>query len=456
MATRFHYAAPILRQLLISRARRLRSGGLPASLPTSSQDKPFVIVTGSGRSGTSAVARVLHESGVKMGENFGEPSEMNPVGFYQELPVGDLNGRLMMECGLSRPNRWAWRSTVLAVAEEHREEMEDLASTATDGWKDPLFSLTLEAWLPHLPRRLKVVLCVRSPEAYERSATRMYGLLTREAIEEIERWWVNNLRRILDIIRDYRLEATCVAYDDLVQRPEETVAAVASFIGRPLDAKYVEPELRHYEYPVPRRHAALYQRALALDLRRPAAARQASGVAALLARLGKRDVLTEDEARAIDEYLERVRAIAFQVVAAKADWGARVGAPEPKLARYEELGSNQRQVLEETRSASAEYVQVLSKVQPELGMLLPPAALERYHETTRDWVDRERLAAQLVLQAAAGPHPDRGALADALRAWRLFSSPEAEAKMQKRRRRAYQRGLRASGYRAAQAEMERS
>ena len=61
MATRLSYALPILRQLMLTTARRLRPGGLAAALPPADGDSPFVIVTGTGRSGTSAVARVLHE-----------------------------------------------------------------------------------------------------------------------------------------------------------------------------------------------------------------------------------------------------------------------------------------------------------------------------------------------------------------------------------------------------------
>ena len=133
MATRFHYAVPILRQLIISQARRLRRGGLPASLPAPSQDKPFIIVTGAGRSGTSAVARVLHESGVSMGTEFAKQSDANPDGFYEDMGIWWLHERLLTELGmlnLRYPGRWPWRSTVLAVAASTREEMRALIAAA--------------------------------------------------------------------------------------------------------------------------------------------------------------------------------------------------------------------------------------------------------------------------------------------------------------------------------------
>ena len=63
-------------------------------------ERPFIIVTGAGRSGTSAVARVLHESGVRMGNDFDAPSAVNPEGFYEETPVWTLNQRLLTDLGM--------------------------------------------------------------------------------------------------------------------------------------------------------------------------------------------------------------------------------------------------------------------------------------------------------------------------------------------------------------------
>ena len=262
MATRLNYALPFFAQLLLSGRNRLRSGGLAGSLPASSETKPFIIVTGAGRSGTSAVARVLHESGVAMGARFAEASDDNAVGFYEELPVADLNWRIMTEAGMARSGRVPWRLTLLAVASAHGQAMKELFdSTAADGWKDPGFCLTLESWLPHLARRPKVVFCLRSPEAYLHSLTRIYGYLGREGKQ---RAWAKRNRRLLDVVREYGLEATCVEYDTLVERPEETIAHLAEFVGHPLDAKYVTPPLRRFNQPIPEEYVRLYEEVKAL------------------------------------------------------------------------------------------------------------------------------------------------------------------------------------------------
>src|SRR3972149_5462355 len=105
----------------------------------------MIIVTGAGRSGTSAVARVLHESGVRMGHDLAEATEDNAEGFYEELPVVLLHERMLRDLhmsGLWQPQslRWARRPTVLAVAERYRDAMAALAAGAPDGREGPPLS----------------------------------------------------------------------------------------------------------------------------------------------------------------------------------------------------------------------------------------------------------------------------------------------------------------------------
>jgi len=228
----------------------------------------MIIVTGAGRSGTSAVARVLHESGVRMGHNLAEATEDNPEGFYEELPVVLLHERMLRDLrmsGLWQPQslRWARRPTVLAVAQRYRDAMAALAADALDGWKDPRFSITLEAWLPSLPAQPKVIVCLRSPAACAESVQRVFGLVELQAAR---RQWARHYRRLLDVIRDYELEATCVEYDSLVERPEETVAALAAFVGRPLRAEYVDAPLRRHVQPVPEQYRKLYEEVASLQV----------------------------------------------------------------------------------------------------------------------------------------------------------------------------------------------
>lgn len=227
-------------------------------------ERPFIIVTGAGRSGTSAVARVLHESGVRMGSDFDAPSDVNPEGFYEETAVWTLNQRLLTDLGMGdyrHPELWPSRSTVLAAAARHEPAMRELAANANAGWKDPRFAITLEAWLPRLPARPKLIVCLRSPAAQVESVVRGYGLVDRATVKRL---WVKHYRRLLDVIQDYRLEATCVEFDALVERPQKATAALSEFVGHSLRPDYVNPSLQRFRRPVPTKYARLYREVLAL------------------------------------------------------------------------------------------------------------------------------------------------------------------------------------------------
>ena len=223
---------------------------------------PFLIVTGPGRSGTSAVARVLHESGFAVGEAFAPASRHNERGFYEESAVVELNERIFDDCGMTGMQRCPSREEVLDAAVRYRDEMRRLVAASTaHGWKDPRFCVTLEAWLPHFASPPRVVVCLRSPEAFVQSAVRAYGVVPRERLED---WWAGHLRRALDTIAAYRLGATCVAYDDLLAHPRDIVRALSRFVAHPLDARYVEPALRHHAQRVPPHHRPLYDEVRAL------------------------------------------------------------------------------------------------------------------------------------------------------------------------------------------------
>ncbi len=368
------------------------------------RERPFIIVTGAGRSGTSAVARVLHESGARMGSDLAEPSDANPDGFYEDWGALWLNERLLRDVGMGdrwRSERWPSRATVLAAAQRYRDEMAALVADATDGWKDPRFALTLEAWLPLLSSKPKVVVCLRSPEAYAESVVRVYGLVDRAAAE---RQWARHYRRLLEVIRDYRLEAICIEYDALVEQPEETVAELAAFVGRPLRAEYVDAPLRRHVRAVPERYRPLYERVLGLgpEGQRSRVRGQGTPVEVQRSEFDGRGawVATEDDAERLEEIVARVRA-------ARDDWEQRVRMPKPRLD-------------DETRVACERYRSVLCEAQRAFAALEPPQDLERRHALTVEQINLQRMIVELTLNAMVDGAGDRRALKQAVRAWRRF------------------------------------
>ena len=357
-------------------------------------EKPFIIVTGAGRSGTSAVARVLHESGVRMGRQMAAATEANREGFYEDLDVVALNERLLADLAMSDPwraERWATRAEVLAAARPYRNEMAALAAQDIDGWKDPRFAITLEAWLPLLPSAPKIIVCLRSPQAYADSVTRIYGLVKPE---RAMREWSRHYRRLLAVLREHKLVATCVEYDALIEQPAAVVEGLSRFVERPLDARYVEAALRRQRARVPEQYRALYERVARLG-------GESRGAQAKVSREGSRvkpRVETNDYAKVAGSLIQRL-------VGAKVRWESTVNMPE----------------LEPTppvRVACDEYNTQLTQAQCEIAALVPPSARGREHEELRRRVDLERMIAQLALATVS--EGDERVRTAAVRAWHRF------------------------------------
>ena len=254
------------------------------------EEKRTIIVTGAGRSGTSAVARVLHESGVSMGCDLAGPDESNSTGYYEEIPVIRVNDHILSAASPDRdlalhPDRpqagrrieasfsqaAPSRSEVLAAAQPQEAEIGRLAAglPGVGGWKDPRFCWTLEAWLPHLPSKPRLIVCLRSPEDGARSTMRYFGLVDDAARESVYQLWADQYERLLEFVADFRLEATCVEYPALIEDPEPSVERLSAFVGRPLRSQYVNPSLRNHATDVPERFTGLYARVLELGAPKP-------------------------------------------------------------------------------------------------------------------------------------------------------------------------------------------
>ena len=222
------------------------------------------LICGSGRSGTSAVARLLHEAGITMGRDLIEADESNAEGYFEERAIVELNDVILRDAGLGPWFTTASREVVLTAARLHGEAMRALAAEATPGWKDPRFSWTLEAWMEVLPERPRVIVCLRSPAEVVASTLRYYGLEAGEASAAVEHTWRCEYERLLEIIDAYALDAICIEYAQLVAEPEAVIAPLARFVGRALGGGGVRRDLKHHAAPVPAEFAELYARVAAL------------------------------------------------------------------------------------------------------------------------------------------------------------------------------------------------
>jgi hypothetical protein len=225
----------------------------------------MILITGSGRSGTSAVARLIHQSGVSVGHDLIAPDEGNAEGYYEERAVVTMNETILASIGLHEWFAKASREQIVGAAGDHAGTMRALVANATPAWKDPRFSWTLEAWLPHLPEPARIVVCLRSPVEVIASTARYFGLSGDEHTRAVEHVWRSEYERLLEVIADHALDAITVEYTALQDDPDRATEPLARFVGRSLDASAaVRRDLRHHRAPVPEGFRDLYDRVRAL------------------------------------------------------------------------------------------------------------------------------------------------------------------------------------------------
>ena len=227
------------------------------------------LITGSGRSGTSAVAQLLHEAGLSVGRDLIEPDEHNAEGYFEERMVIMINDAILKAAGVGEWFTTATREQIREAAAEYIDYMREQVKVATPAWKDPRFSWTLEPWLDVLPEPPRIIVCLRSPAEVVASTLRYYAQAGEEAENAVKHVWRTQYERLLEIIGEYGLDATCVEYAELHADPQAAVQPLAQFVGRVLDAQTVRHDLRHHAVPVTDDLAELYERVRKLGVAVP-------------------------------------------------------------------------------------------------------------------------------------------------------------------------------------------
>lgn len=146
------------------------------------------LILGSGRSGTSMLAGILHEAGYFMGDSLHKPRESNPKGFFEWYRINRINEEILARhdrCGpLGRILGRAGRTTVACPGTNQRwlallprnasvsdpgpglaGEMAAATTRQPFCYKDPRFCYTLPAWRPFLPPETRFICIFRDPAA---------------------------------------------------------------------------------------------------------------------------------------------------------------------------------------------------------------------------------------------------------------------------------------------------
>lgn len=158
-------------------ARRTPSAATP-SRGEATFDVAATAVAGMHRSGTSLVARLLHDCGLDLGEaaDLLPANADNTEGYWENVHFVQLSDRILdlLGGGWDFPpafsENWAESAELEPIREAAAELVLRFDPNGRWGWKDPRTSLTLPFWLRLLPN-LQAVVCVRHPVEVARSLT---------------------------------------------------------------------------------------------------------------------------------------------------------------------------------------------------------------------------------------------------------------------------------------------
>jgi hypothetical protein len=135
----------------------------------------IVIIGGMHRSGTSALAGVLHNNNIAMGEDkdfYPPPMRENPKGFFENIRFRRINDSMLAAADY-KVKAWSPIIPTVSANIEQRTRMRDLINhycgTYSDwGWKDPRTSLCMHQWLAilaemRLIKEVFIINCLRHP-----------------------------------------------------------------------------------------------------------------------------------------------------------------------------------------------------------------------------------------------------------------------------------------------------
>lgn len=217
------------------------------------------VVLGMHRSGTSALAGVLHLLGVNFGEDLIGPSESNARGHFELTAAVALNDRIL------RAFRSRWKRSFRLPADWREGVAKDLLAFQREftpppglvwGLKDPRICRLVPVWREILRERgaePRFLICLRHPDEVAASLVRRDGMDRERALA----LWVEHVcAAVADTEAASRM---LLSFDRILSSPEETAREIARFLDLPEPVaetlgrvrEFLEPSLRHERQGAP-------------------------------------------------------------------------------------------------------------------------------------------------------------------------------------------------------------
>ena len=197
-----------------------------------------ICIPGMFRSGGAMFAHALQEAGVELGEAAAlrpPVANFNDDGFYEHQLIGEMQERLLESLGRSwassapLPADWQ-RSSVVAGWQSDMQGLLawEFAPFATWGWRSPVSSLLLPAWISLAANAgfsLHCLVPLRNPLDVALSLQRTCGMPIKQGL----RLWFYYTLAILDSVEE--LPHQFFSYDAFLDNTEVEIRALLNFIG---------------------------------------------------------------------------------------------------------------------------------------------------------------------------------------------------------------------------------
>ena len=221
----------------------------------------IVIVAGMHRSGTSAMAGLLHGNNIVMGKGddfYPPPMKENPMGFFENVRFRRLNDNILKKHGYSvksfrtNPPNMPLASekqmaAMAALIEEYHAEFKNF------GWKDPRTSLTLNSWLEILDSyglkdETRIIQMVRPAEDVAASMIKRGNKEDRPGqFAELNQVYEDRLAENL-VEAGFEDQRIGVSFHSLLHGPREEADRIGRFINVALsNLENIDPTLERTE-----------------------------------------------------------------------------------------------------------------------------------------------------------------------------------------------------------------
>jgi hypothetical protein len=169
---------------------------------------PVYLVIGPGRSGTSTVARILHEKlNVKMGKNFVSSRAANPDGTYEDLDFWVVNKKLLH--GEMKVADWFYITQALVTDRQMNDN--------PWGVKDPFFTYMVGQFITFCSTFPRIIWCARDEKLILKSMIRQWRHTPEYATKSLD-----GKKRCYDrFIRN--LDHLTIDFEDKVLSDEEII-----------------------------------------------------------------------------------------------------------------------------------------------------------------------------------------------------------------------------------------